>query len=678
MSNRYKGGIISATPPTTTGGESGTASGAWTVEQQMQLTAAGLWPIQPLPKYIEDVFSTYLYTGNGSTQTITNGIDLSTYGGLTWLKRRSGVAQNHYLWDTARGAGNWLATNDTGIGTYDSTALTSFNSNGFSLGSSTRGNTNAETYASWTFRKQPKFFDVVTYTGNGSTQTINHNLGSTPGCIIYKSTSFGNNWIVYHRSLGEDFYTQLNTTSAKIYSTTVFDITAPTSTTFTVGSLGSGANVNGETYVAYLFAHNAGGFGLTGSDNVISCGSVSYSGATSVNLGYEPQWILWRKASGTDDWWMFDTMRGLVVDNGSGTGDKALYADLSNAETGTYGIDPTSTGFNLSAGWSNGDYIYIAIRRGPMKVPTSGTSVFSPVTYTGNGSSQSLTAGFPIDLSLFKYRGGATNSFEWFDRLRGTSPELRSAYTYAELATTTEVTSFASNTQVTVGASSDTGGTNVNGQTYVLEAFRRAPSFFDEVCYTGTGSATTFSHNLGVAPELMIVKNRSSAGYGWLTYSATLGATKYLQVNSTAAEGTVSTYWNNTSPTSSVFSVGTAGATNASGDTYVAYLFATCAGVSKVGSYTGTGTTKQVDCGFTGGARFVLIKRTDSTGDWYVWDSARGIVAGNDPYLLLNSSAAEVTSTDYIDTYSAGFEISSTAPAAINANGGTFIFLAIA
>ena len=119
-------------------------------------------------------------------------------------------------------------------------------------------------------------------------------------------------------------------------------------------------------------------------------------------------------------------------------------------------------------------------------------------------------------------------------------------------------------------------------------------------------------------------------------------------------------------------------ACNASGSTYVAYLFATCAGVSKVGGYTGNGTTLQVNCGFTAGARFVLIKRTDSTGDWYVWDSARGIVSGNDPYLLLNSTAAEVTNTDYIDTYSAGFEISSTAPDAINASAGTFIFLAIA
>jgi len=148
-----------------------------------------------------------------------------------------------------------------------------------------------------------------------------------------------------------------------------------------------------------------------------------------------------------------------------------------------------------------------------------------------------------------------------------------------------------------------------------------------------------------------------------------------------STELTSSAYWNDTAPTASVFTVGTNYRVNNSGDTYVAYLFATCPGVSKVGSYTGTGATQTINCGFTTGARFVLIHRIDSgSNDWYVWDSARGIIAGNDPYLLLNSAAAEVTSTDYIDTYSAGFEISSTAPAAINssASGATYIFLAIA
>ena len=111
---------------------------------------------------------------------------------------------------------------------------------------------------------------------------------------------------------------------------------------------------------------------------------------------------------------------------------------------------------------------------------------------------------------------------------------------------------------------------------------------------------------------------------------------------------------------------------------YVAYLFATLAGISKVGTYSGTGSDVNVDCGFTSGARFVLVKRTDSSGDWYHWDSVNGIVAGNDPYLLLNSDAAQVTNTDYIDPLSSGFTVTSSAGSDLNASGGTYLFLAIA
>ena len=117
---------------------------------------------------------------------------------------------------------------------------------------------------------------------------------------------------------------------------------------------------------------------------------------------------------------------------------------------------------------------------------------------------------------------------------------------------------------------------------------------------------------------------------------------------------------------------------NKSGETYVAYLFATLAGISKVGTYSGTGSDVNVDCGFTSGARFVLVKRTNSSGDWFVWDSTRGIVAGNDPYVLFNTTAAEVTNTDYIDPLSSGFTITSNAGSDLNTSGGTYLFLAIA
>ncbi len=120
------------------------------------------------------------------------------------------------------------------------------------------------------------------------------------------------------------------------------------------------------------------------------------------------------------------------------------------------------------------------------------------------------------------------------------------------------------------------------------------------------------------------------------------------------------------------------GGVNATNQSFIAYLFASVAGISKFGSYTGTGNDLNVDCGFSAGARFVLIKRSDATGDWYLWDSVRGIVSGNDPYILLNSSAAQVTNTDYIDPLASGFTVTSSAPAALNNNGGTYLFYAIA
>ncbi len=676
----WPGGVINKTPVTPTGPyETGTAPGVWTLDQVADYVKQGIWPTAGLlPNYIEDVFSTYLYTGNDSVQTITNGIDLAGKGGLIWLKKRNNTSI-HGLWDTARGGTKRLRTEDTGGESTLSDSF-SFNSNGFTIpagGSSYLNESSSNTYASWTFREQPKFFDVVTWTGNGTAgRTVAHNLGAVPGCIIVKSSSYaGTNWAVYHRSLTSNQYAlQLNNTAAQLFKTAYWNSTTPTSTVFTLGD-DADVNENGQTYVAYLFAHDAGGFGLTGTDNVISCGSFNYNtDPQTVTLGYEPQWLMVKQTDGSGDWIMFDNMRGFTTASSGGAG-KRLLANTDGAETNNDGLYyGGATGFNLNLP-SYGNYIYIAIRRGPMKTPTSGASVFTPTTYTGNGTSQTESAGFPTDMAIITNRGaGGGYERNVGDRLRGRNRTLFTTLTVAENTGTNRITGFDNMVGVSVGSDGDV---NQSSGSQIAWNFRRAPGFFDAVCYTGTGSATTFSHNLGVVPELMIVKNRNNAE-NWGVYSAALGNTKRLRLNSTDASVTASAEWNNTSPTASVFTVGTDQEVNFSGNTYVNYLFATVAGVSKVGSYTGTGTTQQVNCGFAAGARFVLIKRTDSTGDWYVWDSARGIVSGNDPYLLLNSTTAEVTSTDYVDTYSAGFEISSTAPAAINANGGTFIFLAIA
>jgi hypothetical protein len=676
MSTKYPGGFITKdyVAPTPS-----SAPGIWTLDQQQQAQQAGIWPFGGPFNYIEDMFSTYLYTGNSGTQTITNGIDLSTKGGLVWVKSRN-FGQQHALSDTARGVNYSLETNSSGA-QYTSTGdFVSFNSNGFTLGPPTVGNSYnyvGSTQVSWTFRKQPKFFDVVTYTGDGNTtQAINHNLGSVPGCIIVKRTDSATNWFVYHKNLTSYQYSlYLNDTTGQINAGGAQFGANPTSTQFTVGS--GYPNTNGGTYVAYLFAHNAGGFGLTGTDNVISCGSFTTdgSGGATVSLGYEPQWVMTKSSSTTSDWRMFDNMRGMSMST-----DNLLRANTSDAEsTGDDYINPTATGFVIPA---NGNYsasqtfIYIAIRRGPMKVPTLGTSVYNAIARTGTGASAAVTGvGFSPDLAFIFARDGTRNP-SWQDKLRGTNQELISATTAAELAISESVMSFNMD-GVTLGLDNYNGNVNSVSKNYINWFLKRAPSFFDEVCYTGTGTNTTVTHNLQAVPELIITKSRTAA-FSWGVYSQTAGNNKILNLNSDARDASSPTSWNSTTPTATVFSLGTNGLVNQSGGSHVAYLFATCAGVSKVGSYTGTATTQTINCGFTAGARFVLIKRIDDIADWYVWDSARGIVAGNDPYLLINSTAAEVTGTDYVDTAASGFEISSTAPAAINASGGTFIFLAIA
>lgn len=151
-----------------------------------------------------------------------------------------------------------------------------------------------------------------------------------------------------------------------------------------------------------------------------------------------------------------------------------------------------------------------------------------------------------------------------------------------------------------------------------------------------------------------------------------------MYLNDTGVEQNTVSVWTTTAPTSAVFSIGASGDSNASAATYVAYLFATCAGVSKVGTYTGNGSSQTIACGFTAGSRFVLIKRTDSTGDWYVWDSARGIIAGNDPHLSLNTTAAEVTTDDSVDTDNSGFIVNQLSATDVNVSSAVYIFLAIA
>ena len=631
-----------------------------------------------VPNYIEDVFSTYLFTAVSGAQTITNGIDLAGKGGMVWIKDRN-YTWNGPVFDTARGATNYLMTQATNAQATNAQSVTSFNSDGFSIGTfplSGGYNTNTGNYdpfASWTFRKQPKFFDVVTYTGNGGVQTINHSLGSVPGCIIIKATTSSpgaTDWAVWHRSIPTDGLL-LNSTSSTSAIGEVF-ARSVTSTSFNVDRADtSRTNENGVTFVAYIFAHNAGGFGLTGTDNVISCGSFTTDGLgnATVSLGYEPQWLLVKDTVNATDWYLTDTMRSWA--NNSGYNDVALRPNLANADyAGDYGY-PTATGFYQTGLNASTNHIYIAIRRGPMKVPTDATTVFKPSAITNPNNS--TTTNFPVDLSITDARN--TDPYAFFlDRLRGGTPLLTSVSTAAENGYAGPTSAkFDSNTGVIAGWS-------VGASSYAQWNFQRAPSFFDEVCFSTPATVSapiTQNHNLGVAPELIITKRRNSTSQWFTVCSYGMTASQYVALESSGARvaygGGGTTTWSATSTTVTL----PQGYFYTSSD-YVYYLFATCAGVSKVGTYTGNGTTQTINCGFTGGARFVLIKRTDSTGNWYVYDTARGMTTLTDPYLLLNSTAAESATLGSVTTVTTGFAVDASILAAINTNAASYIFLAVA
>ena len=273
------------------------------ITQQTTLAAAGAGGD---PVYVDDVFSTFLYTGTDNAQTITNGIDLSGEGGLVWLKQRTTANTRHAWTDTERGA-YALDSTDT-IGQFTS-YVTGFNSNGFNIGATSSGifNESPKEYASWTFRKAPGFFDVVTYTGNATLRTIPHSLGSVPGMIIIKEYSGTSGWTVYHRSTGNEKQLRLDITSGQ-GGTTAWNDTTPTSTHFTVNS-DQDVNQNGETFVAYIFAHDEPVFGTDEDESIIKCGS--FTGIGFKDIGFEPQFLLVKETSGSGNWQIYDNMRGV-------------------------------------------------------------------------------------------------------------------------------------------------------------------------------------------------------------------------------------------------------------------------------------------------------------------------------------------------------------------------------
>jgi hypothetical protein len=321
----------------------------------------------------------------------------------------------------------------------------------------------------------------------------------------------------------------------------------------------------------------------------------------------------------------------------------------------------------------------MAIRKGRMATPTSSSNVFGINAFTAGSSTSTIyDLGIKHDMVIASGRAGSgvtTVDKRIQSRITGMGVVGKNAQQLVTTGNSTEngrsdfVQAASSNNAVQLDSSIITDTYLTTG---IFWAWSNAKSYFDSVSYTGNGSAgRQIYHNLGATPEMIWVKLRDSYTDNWVVYHSGLTTNHNilgLDTNSASAE-----YTRLYSPSSTIFTVSSDTSVNSNNLTYVAYLFASATGVSKLGSFShSNGSSTDVDCGFSSGSKFVLVKRKDSTGDWYVWDSTRGIVSGNDPYTLFNTTAAEVTNTDYIDTLSSGFQIAS------GFTTGDYIFYAIA
>ena len=660
---------------------------------------------------VDQVFSPFKYDGNNNARTIVNGVDLSQ-GGLVWSKGLDGINTGaHFLQHKTT---HYMSTNDTGGETADTTLVDQFNEDGYNLGTLPAVNGNLNGMISWSFKKHGKFFDYLEWDGNEQAggRAIPHSLQSEVGMVILKKRTSDTNyehWYVWHRSAPSGQFGKMDNNDSWTADdgdasyNGLFSGTDPSSTHLTVGDQ---TNQNSHSYQAYLFAHNDGDswFGPNEDQDIIKCGSFTTPGSVvplDVDLGFEPQFIMFRLAEQNGGWYMYDTARGVAHGE---TDQSTLYPGVTWGEFQIASNDFirfTSRGFTIrpnainSAFSTNEPVVYMAIRKGSIFPPGESDEVFHTLQRTSNATAGLIgPVGFAPDLwiSRPRTRSGAAQTAGHelttvvHDRPRGKGNALSTTNDQNEKSEPDSLISFEQESLlIGTGQSSVYNGVNYDQDTLVYWFWKAAPQFFDIVMYNGLGSASTgIPHNLNAVPEMVWIKRRqiNLSQSHWYVWHNTFADKHHMYLNDINAKittGSAAIFTNMTSLTDAYeFFPGTTSGTGEADGEYVAYLFASREGISKVGSYTGTGVSQTINCGFSNGARFVLIKKSNGTDSWFVFDAVRGIVTGqDDPFVTLNNTSAEVSDEDSLDAHSTGFTLRATGGPGFNTLNAEYIFYAI-
>ena len=534
--------------------------------------------------YVDEVFSTQTYIGNDSNRSFVNGLDLATEGGLVWSKSRTGSsAMLHLLFDTERGVTKDITSQSTGAEGTSSTIFTAFNTDGYSVGTSAYTNENNSEFASWSFRKSEGFFDVIKYTGTGSTQNISHSLGSAPGCIFVKNLSSSIDWAVWHRASAEIDATntlKLNTDGTESTNNTYFDDggTPPTATQFTVHT-SNRVNASGSEYIAYVFAGGAS-TAATARSVYHDGGDLQFSASSDLQLGTGDftveGWFNPFSVSGTPCIFDFRSTTGSTTDG------FAAFLDTSTGKLGLY----TAGGWicnNGVASFRNQWYHFAAVKSsGTIKLYVNGTQNASAYTTSTNFTNNTLRIG-----------SGATGA--------------------------NVLTGWVSNFRV------------VKGTALYTSSFRPPTEPLTNVTNT----------------KLLCCNNSSVTG-------------------GTVLPNTPSVNNSVTAKTDSPFDDPEGFKFGGDGE-----------GIIKCGIYKGNGDSAgpEIDLGWE--PQWVMVKSNQSTGNWFMFDSMRGIITdGYDAKFAANESNNEENDTDWLDLNPTGFQLKST-NSNVNADHTPYIYMAI-
>ena len=645
------------------------------------------------------------YDGSASNVTYEYGLNFTP--DFVWIKKRD-ATENHRLYDSTRGVSSSTNTLYPSLNFAASTespnGLESFDTGGFTVANQNAVNSNGNDFVAWCFKanggttgsntdgtitstvqaNQDAGFSIVSYTGSGSAGSVGHGISAgAPDLVIIKRLDGTTYWQVWYNGAGTSPASginrlYLNDTQGNDSSTT--NVFYPDATKINLNSGDHFFNTSSGNYIAYCFKS---------VDSFSKIGTYTGNGSndgTFVEIGFEPAFVMVKDTTQAADWNIFDNKRN--THNSFPMIKTRLNANTSAAEGDQTGIKFYSNGFSVHSASNNvnysGDtYIYMAFAADPdTEQPTVARS-FAVKTYTGTGSSNSITGlGFQPNFLWIKSR---TNTL--FHNIFNSSIGAN----YVQYSNSNS----AGETNANILSSFDTDGftvgtdnsANQSGQDFVAWAWKaddneptintngsinslvsaNANAGFSIAKWTGTGSAGTVGHGLSSAPEMVITK-RLSGTSDWYVYHKDLnGGTNpayyFIKLNSTDAEilnaSSAGSIWNSTSPSSTLINVGTT-LSGSTSDSYIAYCFHSVTGYSKIGSYSTNASTK-VSTGFR--PDFILMKYRTSANNWFICDSVRsdGTTGSNGgdlvkPVLYGNLSNAEASvSTGSVEIVSDGF-----------------------